>query len=326
MKKILVTRKFPVSGIRMLEKEDFKLTRWEKERPMTPEELAEKAIGHDALLCTLTDTIDTGFLEHCRHLDIISQFAVGYDNIDIETATRLGIPVGYTPDAMSDATADIAFGLMIAVARKMFFNHRSILSGEWGYFNPTGHLGCELKNRTLGILGLGRIGIKMARRCKGAFDMNVIYHNRAPSPEAEKKSGAGYVSFDELLSQSDVLSVHCALTPETKHLFNRAAFKKMKSSAIFINTARGPVHHQGDLLRAMEAGDIWGVGLDVTDPEPMEKDNPLLFMENACVLPHIGSATKEARNLMSVMAAVNIIEFYKTGKAPTLVNPEVLAR
>ncbi len=324
-KKILITRKYPTPGIQMLKKENFSLTLWKKDRPMTPNELSEMAMGHDALLCTLTDSIDSRFLDKCRHLDLISQFAVGFDNIDINAATHLGIPVGFTPDAMSEATADIAFGLMIAVARKMFFNHRTIISGDWGYFNPTGHLGCELKNKTLGILGFGRIGKKMAERCKGAFDMDVIYHNRKPLHEMQENLNVKYVSFENLLTQSDVLSVHCALTPETKHLFNIEAFKKMKSTAIFINTARGPVHHEKDLYQAMKSNEIWGAGLDVTDPEPMDKDNPLLFMENVCILPHIGSATKEARNQMSIMAAKNIIEFYKTGKVPTIVNPQVFS-
>ncbi len=324
-KRILITRKYPPPGIQLLEKENFSLTLWQKDRPMNPNELSEMAADHDALLCTLTDSIDSHFLDQCHHLDIISQFAVGFDNIDIDSATRLGIPVGFTPDAMSEATADIAFGLMIAVARKMFFNHRTIVTGDWGYFNPTGHLGCELKNKTLGILGLGRIGKKMAKRCKGAFDMDVIYHNRNPLLEMQKNLNAKYVSFEGLLAQSDVLSVHCALTPETKHLFNRDIFKAMKSTAIFVNTSRGPVHHEKDLYQAMKSNEIWGVGLDVTDPEPMDKDNPLLFMENVCILPHIGSATKEARNQMSIMAAKNIIEFYKTGKVPTIVNPQVLS-
>ncbi len=324
-KRILVTRKYPTSGIKMLKKENFSLTLWQKDRPMNPDELSKMAMEHNALLCTLTDAIDSRFLDQCSHLDIISQFAVGFDNIDTDTATRLGIPIGFTPDAMSEATADIAFGLMIAVARKMFFNHRSILSGDWGYFNPTGHLGCELKNKTLGIFGLGRIGKKMAKRCMGAFDMDVIYHNRNPLPETQNTSNAKYVSFEDLLTQSDVLSVHCALTPETKHLFNWDVFKKMKPTAIFINTSRGPVHHEKDLYQAMKSNEIWGVGLDVTDPEPMVKVNPLLFMENVCILPHIGSATKEARNQMSIMAAKNIIEFYKTGNVPTIVNPQVFS-
>jgi glyoxylate reductase len=287
-------------------------------------ELADLAKDHQALVCTLTDRIDRDFLEKCSHLDIISQFAVGYDNIDIAVATRLGIPVGYTPGAMTEATADIAFGLMIAVARKMAFMHKTIMAGQWGYFNPTGHLGMELTAKTLGIFGLGRIGFSLARRCKAAYGMKILYHNRTRNTEAEQALGASFVDFDGLLAQSDILSVHCALTPETRQIFNQTAFKKMKPSAIFINTARGPVHHEGDLIQALREGHIWGAGLDVTDPEPMKPDNPLLSMENTCVLPHVGSATMEARTRMSVLAAMNIIEFYKTGKVPHIVNPEVL--
>lgn len=323
-KKILVSRQYPKAGIRLLEKENFHLTMWKKERPMTQAELIEQAKNHDALLCTLTDRIDHNFLNKCSHLEIISQFAVGYDNIDIAAASRLGIPVGFTPDAMSEATADITFGLMIAVSRKMFFLHKTIAGGQWGHFNPTGNLGFELKNKTLGIFGLGRIGIKVAQRCQNAYGMNIIYHNRTPSKTAEKILDATYVEFDDLLSQSDVLSVHCALTPATKEIFNQSAFKKMKPTAIFINTARGPIHHEKDLTHAIREGDIWGAGLDVTNPEPMQPDNPLLSMENVCVLPHIGSGTIEARNQMSVLSAMNIIEFYKNGKVPHIVNPEVL--
>jgi glyoxylate reductase len=323
--KILITRKYPAAGMDLLKKELFQLTFWEKDRPMTPDELSARAKDHHALVCTLTDRIDKPFLDRCSHLEIISQFAVGYDNIDIPEATRKGIPVGYTPDAMSEATADIAFGLMIAAARKFFFLHKTILTGEWGYFNPTGHLGFELKGKTLGILGLGRIGVKMAERCKSAYGMTILYHNRTPSPLAEKQLGARYVSFDRLLKQSDILSVHCALTPETRHIFNAQAFKKMKPSAVFINTARGPIHHEPDLIQALNQKQIWGAGLDVTNPEPMTPDNPLLPMENVCVLPHIGSGTMEARDQMSVLAAQNIIEFYKTGRVPHIVNPEVLA-
>jgi glyoxylate reductase len=292
---------------------------------MTQVELIEKAKSHHALLCTLTEKIDSHFLTQCSHLEIISQFAVGYDNIDIDAATGFGIPVGFTPDAMSEATADIAFGLMIAVARKMFFLHKTIINGRWGYFNPTGNLGFELKDKTLGIFGLGRIGVKMAKRCKNAYDMDIIYHNRTRNKEAEKLLDATYLGFDDLLLKSDVLSVHCALTPETKEIFNRSAFKKMKPSAIFINTARGPIHNEKDLSSAISSGEIWGTGLDVTNPEPMQPDNALLFMENACVLPHVGSGTQEARNQMSVLAAMNIIEFYRNKQVPHIVNPEVLA-
>ncbi len=322
-KTILVTRKFPESGIQLLEQRGFRLSLWDRDRPMTQEELIAEAKKHNSLFCTLTDRIDRNFLNQCSHLEIISQFAVGFDNIDVKCATELGIPIGFTPDAMSEATADIAFGLMIAVARKMFFMHKTISRGQWGSFNPTGHLGIELKNRTLGIFGLGRIGLKMAERCKNAYNMKIIYHNRSRSTRAEQETGACHVSFDELLARSDVLSVHCILSPETRHIFNKAAFRKMKDSAIFINTARGPVHNEKDLIQAVKNREILGAGLDVTDPEPMSPESELLEMENVCVLPHIGSATIEARNQMSMLAAENIIGFYENGRPVHVVNPEV---
>jgi len=202
--------------------------------------------------------------------------------------------------------------------------HKSILKGEWGYFRPNAHLGVELKNKTLGIYGLGRIGMEMAKRCKGAYDMDVIYHNRAPNREAEQLLDARYVDFHTLLAQSDVLSVHCSLNAGTKEVFNAAAFSRMKPTSIFINTSRGGAHHEPDLIEALQKKHIWGAGLDVTNPEPMQPNNPLLQMENVSVLPHIGSATIEAREEMARMAATNIISFYKDKKVPHIVNPEVL--
>lgn len=325
-KKILITRKFPEIGIQLLEQEGFDLTRWTRERPMTPTELGDLSLGHQALMCTLGDRIDQDFLGKCSHLEIISQFAVGYDNIDVPAATRLGIPIGFTPDVMTDATADVAFGLMIATARKMFFLHKTILSGDWGYFNPTGHLGMELRGKTLGIFGLGRIGMRMARQCKNAYDMEILYHNRRPNQDAQRELKASWVSFEDLLAQSDVVSVHCVLSPETRGIFDREAFQKMKPTAIFINTARGAIHNEPDLIQALLSKGIWGAGLDVTDPEPMAADNPLLSMESVCVLPHVGSGTTEARNGMSRLAAENIIEFYRTGTLPHAVNPGVLKK
>ncbi len=323
--KVLVSRIFPELAVDSLEKSGFVVTAWNKDRPMTQDELISKTKSHDALLCTLTEKIDNNFLNTCSHLDLISQYAVGYDNIDISEATKLGIPIGYTPDAMSDATADIAFGLMIATARKMFYLHKSILNKEWSYFRPTANLGIELKNRTLGIFGLGRIGMEMAKRCKGAYDMDIIYYNRNANPLAENELNAKLVSFDDLLKKSDILSVHCSLTEDTKEVFNESAFSRMKRSAIFINTSRGLVHNEIDLIDALSSGDIWGAGLDVTNPEPMQVDNPLLSMGNVAILPHVGSGTIEARDEMARLAAVNIIEFYKNKKVSNIVNPEVLA-
>lgn len=324
--KVLVSRKFPGPGIGMLKEEGYEVTVWQIERPMTQAELIKKAQNHTALFCTMSEEINKRFLDRCGHLDIISQFAVGYDNIDIEEATRIGIPVGNTPDVLSDATADVAFGLMINVSRKMFYLHKSIARGDWKFFRPGANLGIELKNKTLGIFGLGRIGIEMAKRCKGAYNMNVIYNNRSRNEQAENELGATYVSFDKLLSESDVLSVHASLNKESAGRFNKKVFSRMKPSSIFINTARGMIHNEKDLIDALNNGLIWGAGLDVTDPEPMNQVNPLLSMENVAVLPHIGSATVETRNKMSVLAARNIIEYYRGNKIPNLVNPEVVLK
>lgn len=308
----------------MLTGAGFEVLVWEGAGPMTQPELITRCKEVDALLSLGADKLDKTFFSQSSHLDIIAQFAVGYDNIDVPEATRLGIPVGNTPDVLSEATADIAFGLMIAVSRKMFFMHKSILQGEWKQFEPLKNLGQQLTGKTLGIFGLGRIGMVMAQRCVGAYGMQVIYHNRNRNPEAEEKFGARYVSFKELLEQSDVLSLHSVLSSETKGMFNLDLFQQMKPGAIFINTARGDIHNETDLILALEQGIIWGAGLDVTNPEPMQPDNPLLNMPNVAVLPHIGSATIEARNGMARLAAENIIEFYRNGKVPNCVNPEVL--
>lgn len=324
--RVFITREIPSDGIDLLKKEGFDVSVWPHDRPMTPAELIEEGKKADAILTLLTDAINSNFLNECRHLNIISQFSVGYDNINIPEATKLGIPIGYAPGAMSDATADVAFGLMIAVSRKMFYMHKAIAKNEWTFFRPKANLGIELKNKTLGIFGLGRIGVQMAIRCKGAYNMNVIYNNRRRNAEAENLLGADFVSFEELLTRSDVLSVHCALNQETAGVFNMNVFKKMKPSSIFINTARGAIHNEPDLTDALQGGIIWGAGLDVTTPEPMNSTNPLLSMPNVAVLPHIGSATIEARSEMSRLAAVNIVEFYKNNQVPNLVNPEALKK
>jgi glyoxylate reductase len=322
-KKVFISRIFPEIGADLLKNAGFSVTVWDEDRPMTQDELIKKSKLHNALFCTLSDKIDKKFLNECSRLEIISQFGVGYDNIDIPEATRLGIPVGYTPDALTEATADIAFGLMIAVSRKMFYLHKKIINGKWDYFRPKSDLGIELKNKILGIYGLGRIGFKMSERCKGAYNMKVIYHNRKPNVKAGELN-AEYVDFTTLLKESDVISLHCDLTEETKGIFNKAVFSQMKPTSIFINTSRGSVHNEIDLIEALKTGMIWGAGLDVTNPEPMLPDNPLLQMENVAVLPHIGSATVEARTEMSRMAAINIIEYYENKLIPHIVNPEVM--
>ena len=223
-------------------------------------------------------------------------------------------------EAMSDATADIAFTLMLASFSKNLLRPQVYNCGNWGFFRPRAYLGQELKGKTLGIFGMGRIGIEMAKRCRGAYDMNIIYCNRSRNASGEQELSARKVEFDQLLEESDIVSVHCALTSETKGIFNASAFKKMKKSALFINTSRGSVHNQEDLYNALVNESIWGAGLDVTDPEPIKPDDPLLFLENVAITPHIGSATVEARDEMSRLAAQNIIQFYRGEKVINQVN------
>lgn len=316
----MITLNIPEAGIEMLKDEGFQVEVWRHEQPMTPSELIEKSQDVQALLVTGLDSINKNFLQQCTHLKIISQFGAGYDNIDVTEASKIGVAIGNAPTAMTDATADIAFTLMLAASRKICHLHKSIIADEWGFFNPRAHLGLELKGMTLGIFGMGRIGIEMAKRCQGAYNMKVIYCNRSRNAKGEEVLGARKVSFVELLEQSDILSVHCALNNETQGIFNSEAFKKMKETALFINTSRGPVHQQDDLYQALVSGTIWGAGLDVTDPEPMKSDDPLLFLENVAITPHIGSATVQARDEMSRQAALNIIQYSRGDRVQNLVN------
>ncbi|MBS1666950.1 MAG: D-glycerate dehydrogenase [Bacteroidetes bacterium] len=321
--KVFITRIISQAGIQLMKKNGIEFTQWEEKRDLTQEELIATCQNYDALISVGQDKIDKHFLNSCKHLKTVAQMAVGFDNIDIAEATKLKIPIGNTPGVLSAATADTAFLLMLAVSRKAIFQHKRILRGEWGFYEPTANLGIELYGKTLGIYGLGKIGFELAVRCRNAYNMKVVYCNRNPNPLADQELEAKKMSFDELLAQSDVLSVNTALTPETKGIFNLDAFRKMKKNAIFINTARGGIHNEPDLIKALEDGMIWGAGLDVTNPEPMLPDNPLLEMPNVAVFPHIGSATEETRNAMSRLAAENIVAAYKRERLLHLVNPEV---
>lgn len=301
----------------------LELEEWLVKRDLRPEELISFCRSADALLSAGGNRIDASFLKACPHLKVISLHSAGYDNVDVAAATAMKIPIGNTPGVLSDATADIALLLMLATSRKAFFLNNSIQRGQWGFFEPTANLGIDIRGKILGIFGLGKIGFELARRSAAAFDMKIIYHNRHPHPKAENMLGARLVSFEDLLKNSDVLSVNTALTPETTGKFNRDVFAQMKSTAIFINAARGPIHNQVDLTEALQKGVIWGAGLDVTNPEPMRPDHPLLFMPNVCVLPHIGSATEETRAAMSLIAAKNIVAGLSGERLPFGVNPEV---
>ncbi len=321
--RVFITKRIPDAGIQILKDAGFEVTVYNGGGTLSQEELIQQCKEHDALLSAGGGKLDATFLKACSHLKVIALLSVGYDNVDIEAATKLNIPIGNTPDVLSRSTSDVAFLLMLAVSRKAFFNYRKITQGNWGPFDPMADLGQELYGKTLGVFGLGKIGLELARKCKAAFDMKIIYHNRSHNKAAEELLGATYVNFRELLEQSDVLSLHANLSEETKGVFNKAAFDKMKPNAIFVNTGRGGLHNEADLTIALKENVIWGAGLDVTNPEPMDKSNELLRMPNVCVLPHIGSATIEARNGMAIMAANNIVAGLSGQKLPTIVNPEV---
>lgn len=321
--KVFVTREIPAIGVELMQKAGITVTQWTEKRDLTQPELIEKCKQYDALLSAGSNEINREFLNECANLKVVSLLSVGYDRVDVPEATRVKMPIGNTPDVLSNATADTAFLLMLAASRKAFYLHKKIIQGEWGFYDPIANLGTELYGRTLGVWGLGKIGFEMARRCLSVYSMKIIYCNRNSNQKAEKELGAVRVSFDELIARSDVLSVHTALTSETKGRFDKSVFEKMKKNAIFINTARGGIHKEEDLTDALINGTIWGAGLDVTNPEPMHKDNLLLNMPNVAVLPHIGSATEQTRNAMARIAAENVIAGLNGLRLPHPVNPEI---
>lgn len=321
--KVFINKRIPEAGIHMLEEAGFEIFIPDHEN-LSREEWLGYCKSHDLVLSVGSDfKYDKDFFTECPNVKAIALYSVGFDHVDIQEAIHHHVPVGNTPDVLSKATADVAFLLMQAVARRASYNFEKVKSGNWGDFDPLHALGQELYGKTLGIFGLGRIGLEMALKARAAFGMEIIYHNRHPNEEAEKKLGARYVSFDELIEGSDVLSIHASFRPEQKELFNAEIFSKMRENAIFINTARGGFHHQKDLYDALAEKKIWGAGLDVTNPEPIFKDDPLLQLSSVCVLPHIGSATVEARTGMAKLAAANLIAFAKGEKMPACANPEV---
>lgn len=320
--KVFINKRIPEIGINMLENEGMEVVIPDNDL-LSHEEWLSYCKNADAILNVGNHSFDKDFFDQCPNVKVIALYSVGFDHVDIKEANLRKIPIGNTPDVLSNATSDVAFLLMQSVARRASYNFQKVKEGNWGDFDPLHALGQELYGKTMGIFGLGRIGFEMAKKSLKAFDMNIIYHNRNHNEEAEKELNAKYVSFDELVEQSDVLSIHANFVPEQKDLFDRSVFERMKPNAIFINTARGGFHKQSDLYEALVAREIWGAGLDVTNPEPILKDDPILELSNVCVFPHIGSATIEARNGMAKLAAENIIAFSKGERMIHCVNPEV---
>ncbi len=317
--KVYVTRRIQDAGLSLLPgRVDFEV--WEKTAPVERAVLLEKAPGVQGLLCTLSDRIDEELLSRCPGLRVVSNYAVGYDNIDVEAATRRGVLVTNTPDVLTNATADVAFTLILASARRVVEANEFLRSGEWVTWHPDLLLGQDVSESVLGIVGMGKIGQAVARRAAG-FSMKILFFNRSPKPDLEKELGARQVSLDELLRESDFVSLHCPLSAETKGLIGERELRMMKKSSILINTSRGPVVDQKALYRACSEQWIWGAGLDVFEKEPVPLDEPLLTLKNVTTIPHLGSATIKAREGMARKAAENLLAALE-GKKPTdLVNP-----
>ncbi len=320
--RVFVTRRIPAAGLDPV-LAHCQADVWEDALPPPRAVLLDKVRGCHGVLTLLTEKIDAEFMDAAGpQLKVISNFAVGYNNIDVEEATRRGISIGNTPDVLTAATADMAMALLISVARRIVEGHSYVQQGRWKTWEPLGHIGQDLSDKTLGIVGMGRIGYAVARRCRGGWNMRVLYHDRQRNDQAERDLQAQRVDFDTLLAQSDFISVHVDLNESTRGMFDAAAFAKMKRSAIFINTARGPIHNQRDLCNALKDGRIFAAGLDVTDPEPPERDDPLLGLPNCVIAPHIASATVSSRNGMAEIAADNLLAGLRGQPLRCWVNPD----
>jgi lactate dehydrogenase-like 2-hydroxyacid dehydrogenase len=324
--KIFITRLIPDFGLFLI-KESFPLFDstqespdiWHHDLPPSRDELIERSRGVDGLLCLLTDKIDGDVMDAIGpQLKVISSMSVGVDHIDVAAATTRGIPVGNTPGVLTDSTADQTFALMLSAARRIPEAERYLRAGKWVTWQPSLLLGADIAGATLGIVGFGRIGQAVAKRAQG-FGMRVLFH----SPNAESAYGARPADLDTLLYESDFVSIHVPLKPETKHLVNAEFLAKMKPSAVLVNTARGGVLDQTALYQALKSSQIFAAALDVTDPEPLPMDSPLLELENCIIVPHLGSASKNTRDMMSLLAAQNLVAGLKGVRLQNCVNPQV---
>ena len=304
--KVFVSRIIPAVGLDQV-KEHCEVDLWTEQLPPPYEVLLERVKGVDGLLCLLTDKIDGNLMDTAGpQLKVISQIAVGFDNIDIAAANERNIPVGHTPGVLTEATADLSFALLLAAARRIVEGTRYIKEGKWLTWEPETLLGADLAGATLGIVGFGRIGQAMAKRASG-FDMRIIAHDPYISFDAAAELGVTPVDFDTLLAESDFVSMHTLLNDDTRKIINTDALRKMKKTAVFINTSRGPVVDQQALHDALKNGEIAYAALDVTDPEPIPADDPLLDLPNITVVPHIASASIRTRNRMAEIAAANLL-------------------
>jgi glyoxylate reductase len=324
--RVFVTRRISPEGLdRIAAQTDADI--WPDDFPPSREKLLRHVAGIDGLLSMVTEKIDDELLEQAGpQLKVVSTFAVGFDNIDVAACTRHGVAVGNTPGVLTDSTADAAFALLMAAARRIPEGYDYVRQDRWKAWSPMVMLGADIHHATLGIIGLGRIGREVAKRARG-FDMQVVYHNRHPlAPEDEQRLGVTRASFCDVLAQSDFISLHVTLTPETHHLMNAESLGKMKRSAILVNAARGPVVDPDALYDALKSGVIAGAALDVTEPEPIAGNHKLLSLPNCLVVPHIASASVATRARMTHIAAQNLFAGIKGEPLPSCVNPEVYQR
>jgi len=318
---VFITRRIPAESLAVLRKADAKIDMDDGETPLPRADLLARVRECDGVMVTGADPVDAPFFDAAPKLKVVSCLAVGYDNVALAEATRRRIAVTNTPGVLTDACADLAWALILGLARRVVEGDRLARSGEWRGLSPSLLLGVDVAGKTLGIVGAGRIGAAVAKRATG-FSMRILYFARTAKPEMDAL-GAQRVAFDEVLAESDFLSVHVPLTPDTRHLFGEAQFRKMKPTARFFNMARGQVHDEAALVRALREGWIAGAGLDVYEDEP--KIHPeLVQMPNVLLLPHIGSATIETRRRMAILAAENLLAVLDGRPCPNIVNQEVV--
>ena len=322
---VYITRKIFPEALDMIG-EVAEIREWEGELAIPYETLLEQVKGVDGLLCMLSDRVDAAVIDAAPRLKVISNYAVGYNNIDIARATERGILVGNTPGVLSETTADLAFALLMAAARNIARADKYVRGGLWQVaWDPKMLLGQDIHHSTLGIIGLGRIGTEVARRAKG-FHMHVLYHNRTRREDMERELGVEYVTLPELLSRSDFISLHVPLTGDTDKMIGSAEFAMMKPTAILVNTSRGQVVDQKALYEALKSGQITAAAIDVTEAEPIPVDDPLLTLDNLTITPHIGSSSTATRTKMAVMVAENVIAGLQGEMLPNCVNPEAFRR
>ncbi len=320
---VYITRKVPDEIYARLAKV-YKVEMWPEEDKAVPREiLLEKASVANALLTVISDQIDEELFSCASNLKVVANMAVGFDNIDLEKASRFGVAVCNTPEVLTDTTADLTFALLLATARRMTEASEFVKDGKWTSWAPMMLVGTDVHHKKIGIVGMGKIGTAVAKRAAG-FDMEILYHNRRRHEVAEEMLGAQYREFDELLEEADFVVCLAPLNDDTRGMFQRKHFQKMKKEAIFINASRGPIINEQALLDALEAGEIAAAGLDVFDQEPISKNHPFLAMKNVVALPHIGSASKETRLAMMTMCCDNIDAVFEERPPRTLVNKDVL--